>query len=350
MSTFEGLPIEEILATECATPSGRVLGRSREGRPIEGFTLGGGSIRVSLIGGCHADEPVGPAALQTLVAFLTQLPDNSPLRSRFTWCIVPHVNPDGRLRNESWTRITHSMPDHRGTADRGFVLESYLRHVTRELPGNDLEFGFPHHRLDSHARPENRSVAAFLSAGAPYHLHGSFHGMGFAPGAWFLLEKAWIERTIELRNGLRRLVASMGYGLFDPDRGGEKGFWRIDKGFSTRPDSAAMKSFFDAHGDSATAALFRPSSMEYVRALGGDPLTLVTEMPLFLTPDSVGDRDVGPSELKRLRRHLDETLLAGEDIESVAATLGIRAMPIRDQQRLQLAALDAALQAVIARR
>ena len=50
--------------------------------------------------------------------------------------------------------------------------------------------------------------------------------------------------------------------------------------------------------DPATAALFRPSSMEHVRALGGDPLTLVSEMPLFITP-GVGD-EIGPPDPKAL--------------------------------------------------
>ena len=57
---------------------------------------------------------------------------------------------------------------------------------------------------------------------------------------------------------------------------------RLAPGFSTRPDSRAMAAHFRAQGDEATAALFRPSSMEAIRALGGDALTLVSEMPLFV--------------------------------------------------------------------
>ena len=45
-----------------------------------------------------------------------------------------------------------------------------------------------------------------------------------------------------------------------------------------------MSEYFMAAGDPVTASLFRPSSMETVRSLGGDPLTLVSEMPLFITP------------------------------------------------------------------
>ena len=45
-----------------------------------------------------------------------------------------------------------------------------------------------------------------------------------------------------------------------------------------------MRRHFLDRGDPETAAVFRPSSMEYVRSLGGDPLTFVSEMPLFLLP------------------------------------------------------------------
>ncbi|MCB1036733.1 MAG: peptidase, partial [Acidobacteria bacterium] len=82
----------------------------------------------------------------------------------------------------------------------------------------------------------------------------------------------------DLRNKLTRTVSQMGFGLHDVDRKGEKGFHRIGPGFCTRPDSRAMAAFFIARGDAETAALFRPSSMELVRSLGGDPLTLVSEM------------------------------------------------------------------------
>jgi hypothetical protein len=76
------------------------------------------------------------------------------------------------------------------------------------------------------------------------------------------------------------------------DRGGEKGFVKLADGFATRPDSRAMQAHFRGLGEDATAALFRPSSMETVRALGGDPLTIVSEMPLFLT--DAGGEITGP--------------------------------------------------------
>lgn len=345
---------EEIVAgPEPALPPGaRVLGRSREGREIHGWVLGGGPVRASLIAGCHADEPVGPAMLRRLIARLAALPADHPLLAGFTWRVVPHVNPDGEARNATWSATTVPAADHRGAADRAYDLAAYLRHAVREPPGDDVEFGFPRAPRpedDPGARPENRAVAAFLAEGAPLALHASFHGMGFAPGPWFLIDEAWIDRTVELRRALRERVQAMGYRPFDVDRGGEKGFRRVDEGFSTRPDSRAMVEHFTARGEPEMAARFRPSSMEYARSLGGDPFTLVSEMPLFLRParePEVGPAGAGETEL---RAWLGRLALREDPAEAKAEAerQGVSGMPIRDQMRLQLAFLDQALAAVL---
>jgi zinc carboxypeptidase len=339
------IPIEEILSFDAEPPPEPPIGRSREERDISGHVLGRGDLHVSLIGGCHADEPVGPAMLRLLAAFLWTRQEDDPLLAAATWYVVPHVNPDGEAKNAAWSAATVPAVDHRGAADHAFDLALYLRGAVREKPGDDVEFGFPRSGEDAGARPENRAVAAFLARGAPFHLHGSFHGMGFASGPWFLLEPAWIDRTAKLRHAVRERVGAMGYHPFDVDRGGEKGFHRIDRGFTTRPDSRAMIAYFEERGDPETAARFRPSSMECVRSLGGDPLTLVSEMPLFLRPLAAGES--GRPDDPRFTAWLGRlSALPPEQVRAEAARSGVRGMPIRDQMRLQLAFLEAALAAV----
>ena len=163
-----------------ALPAPQILGTSRAGLEMRGWKLGSGPLHVSLIGGCHADEPVGPMMLHRLVAWLADLPDSDPLLAAASWWIVPHANPDGAVINGAWSHETVASMDHLGTPDRTFDLATYLRNVVRELPGDDIEFGFPRSADDREARPENLAVASFLAAGAPFHLHGSFHGMSFA--------------------------------------------------------------------------------------------------------------------------------------------------------------------------
>lgn len=272
---------------------------------------------MSLVGGAHADEPVGPLTLDRLAGHLASLPEDDPLVTDWSWWIVPHVNPDGAAINAAWSEHLVPLPG----GGEGYDLGLYRQSVVRELPGDDIEFGYPRGPQDSGARPENRAVADFLATGAPFALHGSFHSIGFATGPWFLLERTWRARTVELRRNLADRVRQAGYQLHDVDRGGEKGFTRIEEGFTTRPDSESMRDHFLAEGEPETAALFRPSSMELVRSLGGDPLTFVSEMPLFLTPAAGSTGSGAPDE-------------------------EIRPMPLGDQMTFQLAFLEECLRAV----
>ncbi|MDP6579095.1 MAG: M14 family zinc carboxypeptidase [Vicinamibacterales bacterium] len=349
------LSIEEILLGSAPLPDLEDIGRSRCGRPIGAWRGGRGPLSVSLVAGCHADEPVGPATLRRLCGWLATL-KHDPAVTEVSWSIVPHANPDGEAANAVWTERTLEVDDHQGAADRGFELAAYSAGVVREAPGDDVEFGFPRSARDHEPRPENRAIAAFLADGAPYAVHGSLHSMAFAPGPWFLIETSWADRTTAMRDRLRGRVREMGYPLFDPDRGGEKGFTRIDEGFTTRPDSGAMRRHFLRRGDPTTAALFRPSSMEHVRSLGDDPLTFVSEMPLFLLPPPGARRDcpdpASGTEGRVAFHHWLAELLAGRstaEAASAAALHGIRPMPIRDQARLQLEFVDAALAAARSR-
>ncbi len=319
------------------------IGQSRAGRSIRALRVGGGPFRISLIGGSHADEPVGPWLLRRLCRYLRGLSANDPLLAAYEWWILPHANPDGEERNRTW-------------ADESVVafdVADYLACAVRELPGDDIEFGYPHDTDDGGTRPENRAAWEWWRArDAPFQLHVSLHGMGFAAGPWHLIEGSWRDRCDLLMDRCCDVTRRLGYDLHDVERQGEKGFERIAKGFCTRPDSARMRSHFLALDDPDTASRFRPSSMETIRSLGGDPLTLVSEMPLFLTP-GVGKR-LGPpdpaleawrSRVENWRRRLDE----GEDravVSSEAAEAGISAMAIRHQMELQWRLITAGIEQV----
>lgn len=322
---------------------GTELGRSREGRPIQGYRFGSGPRRISLIAGCHADEPVGPRLLRRIVRVLSRIDENHSLLRKLEWWIVPQINPDGEARNRAWQSGSPTEYD----------LVDYLRHAVRELPGDDIEFGFPASPADLEARPENRAVYRWWrSAAGPFSLHCSLHGMAFAAGPWFLVEAMWRGRIGPLRAELEAHVAARGYHLHDVERRGEKGFERIAPGFCTRPDSRAMKRHFLDRGDPVTAERFRPSSMETIRSLGGDPLTLVSEMPLFLTP-GVG-RTLGPPDpvaeqwSRRVRRWRVE-LESRDDADRIrreAEEAGLTPMSVRRQMELQWALITSGISLV----
>lgn len=329
-----GARFEAIAGTpvEAAAADGVSIGSSRDGREIRGHRFGRGPVRVSLIGGCHADEPVGPRLLRHLVGYLASLPADDPLLAGVEWWIIPHLNPDGEARNASW-----QTPG----ADQ-YELGSYLAGAVRELPGDDVEFAFPRDASDHDGRPESRAAYDWWAeADGPFHVHATLHGMAFAAGPWYLIEPGWAERADGLMRRCESEVEMLGYTLHDVEREGEKGFVRIRRGFTSRPASDRMREHFLALGDADTAALFRPNSMETIRSFGGDPFTAVSEMPLFLIP-GVGET-LGPPDpvavqwaaridgwRARLADGAAPSAITDESLEA-----GVEPMPVMDQMRLQ---------------
>ncbi|MFN3597757.1 MAG: M14 family zinc carboxypeptidase [Rubricoccaceae bacterium] len=319
------------------------IGHSEQGRPIAGVTLGYGPRTVSLVAGAHADEPVGPETLRTLVLEGLAARDwdapgggLGPLFERVTLRIVPHVNPDGEARNAAWIR---AWPD----------LGAFLRERRREPPGRDLEFGYPA------LRAENRAATAFLFGAGPVTLHASLHGMAFSEGALVLVEKAWLPRADAFLSAFRALAAAAGLRLHDHDRtrepGGDKGFAYGGPGVWTTPEGAAMRAYFERTGDPETAALFHRSSMEEAIAAAerhgaARPRCFVTELPLFQLAAAYEPVPGEPALLRRWQALLPGLATAAADPErlaALAAPFGVRPLPLETAVRVHLGLLDAAL-------
>ena len=304
----------------------RTIGISEQGRPVLGAVIGTGNRHATLIGGAHADEPVGPETLRLLIVSATR-PEAAlaaVLRQWRLW-VVPHVNPDGELANRAWI-------------ERWPSVDAFLGHVLREPPGRDLEFGFPS------MRPENAAVAAFMARAAPVRLHASLHGMAFAEGAALLIERGWVTRTARLRRAFSAAAAACGVGLHDEDRRGEKGFHYVRPGFATTPTGAAMRAHFRDAGDPETAALFHDSSMEHVaRSAPGpeSPLCLVTEVPLFRAARRPG----GYAALRVRLPELTMRAQRGAPVTDELARFGVEPVDPRAAIRLQLHAIELGLAA-----
>ncbi|MEQ9104268.1 MAG: M14 family zinc carboxypeptidase [Rhodothermales bacterium] len=324
--TWDGIHIPAGFL-EASEADGEVIGFSEEQRPIRARVLGSGPRRIFLMGGAHADEPVGPTTLRALVRADHSTPFFQSLFSEWTLCVVPHVNPDGEARNAGWR---DAWPD----------PEAYMAGVRREPPGRDLEFGFPD------MRPENEVVAAFMRKYAPFRVHASLHGMGFSEGALLLIEKNWAYRTEALQRAFIRAANTHGLGLHDHNRKGEKGFFRIAAGFTTTPEGEAMRRYFLSHDEPETAALFRMSSMEYVRSLGGDPLCAVTELPLFLVDGSAGQPE-RPEAYLAFRERLPAIrsgLANGRSVRSEWTPFGLPPVPVTSAVDIHLQTLAALIQ------
>lgn len=304
----------------------RTIGVSEGGRPVQGAVIGTGACHATLIGGAHADEPVGPETLRLLIAAARRPePALEAVLRRWRLWVVPHMNPDGEHANRTWM-------------ERWPSVDAFLGGVLREAPGRDVEFGFPA------MRPENAAVTAFLGGAAPVRLHASLHGMAFAEGAALLIERRWITRTRQLRSAFSAEAGAGGIGLHDEDRRGEKGFHYLGPGFATTPTGVAMRAHFRAAGDPETAALFHDSSMEQVaRSAPGPqaPLCLVTEVPLF----RVGRRAGGHAALRARLPELTMRAQRGAPVADELARFGVEPVDPRVAIRLQLRAIELGLAA-----
>ena len=328
--------IRDACRTHDDVASVKVIGESEGGRPILGVVLGTGAVRASLIAGNHADEPVGPQTLRSfIVSALDRREKMEPWLRRYQFVIVPHTNPDGEAANRAWI---DAWPD----------VEAYLRHVVREEPGRDLEFGFPE------MRPENEAVSAFLGERGPYDLHASLHGMAAGEGAALLINRPWTFRTQSLRDRFVEAARSDGLAMHDHNRKGEKGFFWIEPGFQTTPRGDAMRTYFQAQGDEQMAARFHQSSMEYIMSLGGDPLCLVTELPLFVIEQAPepAETEVGahlPGRYLALKERLPairKQVADGRPVEAILDEFDLSPVPLDVAVRLQLRAIELGLQAV----
>lgn len=276
-------------------------------------------------------------------------------------CLAPHINPLGALKNRVWWSeyCNHQLMNEDSFKDSWESLSPlsiYLQERVRELPGQDIEFGFSL-KNENNIRKEPWELSQFWkkkvvqdSSSSKMNFHLSLHGMGFSAGPWFLVEKEWntLKRLEKLKVNLTRSVLDSGYKLHDMERLGEKGFWRLDKGFCSRPDSASMKQYFIDLGDQDMANKFQLSSMEYRRTTQVEDIyTAVSEMPLY-TLAGVGDI-LGPPDMKaeffKLKISewsLEMSMVLAKDklklCQSIAKEAweeGIRVMPLADQLKFQ---------------
>lgn len=320
------------------------LGESREGRPLWGLRIGRGRRSVSLTAGAHADEPAGPVTAVCLARALVESDELAPWLESHRFFICPQVNPDGAERNRIWF------------VDPPDPLK-YFQHVQRELPGDDVEFGYPrkagYFRAQNDEdvrsglgplRAENAAVADFLEPGSPFVYHASLHSMGISEGAWFLIGRNWVERAGPLMDRLEPHVRASGLGWHDIERRGDKGFSRIRRGFCTTPNHLAMRRHFLEAGDPDAARKFHPSSMEFAQSLGGDPLVMVSELPMFVIRGG-GERSDPPMEATPYTRCRDALMEArrfdpGSEkgraaLQEVLTEFGVEPVPFENQVRLQ---------------
>lgn len=185
-------------ALDALGPAARVerLGNSHAGAAIDLISIGEGDCSILVVGGPHANEPLGCLAIISLINTLAhgRVPGGI---SDFSWHFIPVIDPDGLDLNSGWLR---------GPA----TLQSYMRHFFRPAFSRQAEYGFPlempGYRFDAPS-PENICWQRALEISRPdlqVSLHGSDTG-----GAFFILS----EDRPGLAPRLSRAAKGSGLGL-----------------------------------------------------------------------------------------------------------------------------------------
>ena len=141
------------------TCEGKVIGHSREGRPIRMVQIGKGDRTVLLFSGGHPDEPAGGVALLHLLELLKHGSDRG-----WKWLIIPCINPDGVKKNEGWYPPNFTSLK--------FWVESYK--------DQDVEYGFPPASSAQPTCPEIRALMRIIDKWKP-DLTVSLHSAKFPP-------------------------------------------------------------------------------------------------------------------------------------------------------------------------
>lgn len=142
------------------------LGRSVEGRPIRGVTMGRGPVSVLLWSQMHGDESTATMSLADILHWWAASPEDDALRrklaERLTITMIPMLNPDGA---ERFVRHNALGVDVNRDARRLATPEARILKAVRD--SLDADFGFNLHDQGSNtAGPDGKLVGIALLAPA----------------------------------------------------------------------------------------------------------------------------------------------------------------------------------------
>jgi murein peptide amidase A len=176
--------------TDATSRTATLIGQSHLGRTLQGLRIGGGPLRILVIGGIHGDEREGGAAMPELLAWLEQSSGETGVA---TWMVIPDLNPDGASAD-------------RRTNHRGVDLN-------RNWPAQNFAPA-PSRGAEPLSEPETRAAHELFLSFAP-HLVIALHSAENGPfvnfdGPAAELASAFAASARALDSSWR-VVAAMGY-------------------------------------------------------------------------------------------------------------------------------------------
>ncbi|CAF0926411.1 unnamed protein product [Rotaria sordida] len=250
----------------------RNIGHSQNGEAIPMLTLGNGTKSLLLYACPHPNEPIGTLLIHFL---LNALLDHPELLVKYTWHLIPCVDPDGTRLNEGW----FSGP---------FTIRNYARHFYRPRIEEQVEWTFPIiYKNYSWTTPSNETQALMYAIRLiqPDFVYG-LHNSGFG-GMYYYINQPLVDIFPELE----RLPSSLGLFLA---KGEPEAPWVIQYA----PAIYSIWGLTDAydyyekytHTDPVTMVRGGSSSCDYLKENGlKKTIFLVTEVPYFQSPVVTND-------------------------------------------------------------
>ncbi|NUR83466.1 MAG: dehydrogenase [Nonomuraea sp.] len=275
--------LREICALYPDLCSTETIGHSRSGEPLVMLTIGHGGEHALVIGGPHANEPVGFLTVLRLARLLCE-----GERHGLTWHLIGCVDPDGARLNEGW----YGGP---------FTVAHHHRHVYRPALADQPEWTFPvnlgRKRFDR-PLPETRALMRVIDDLRPAFLF-SLHNADFG-GAYFQ-----ISRDLPgLPEALADLALAHGVPL-DLAPIDTLGYQVAGPGVTLLPP-ADRTDFADT---AAERAEYGAASWHYADRHG--TFTLIAEVPLWTSPGcddrapaGVSQRELLEDAIVRLRHDI----------------------------------------------
>lgn len=250
----------------------RVVGRSREGRPLYVLTVGRDRPRVRnvlVVAGPHADERVGAASAMR-IAERVALDPRLHAGAGAAWHFLLCLDPDGTLRTESGPAVRRTPAEH-------------FRYAYRP-PADEQPEWAPSIRPADDALPESEALIALIDELRPVlqcSLHGNDIGGAWVqltrelPGLAEALGKICAERDVPVQTGTYDA-------LYWPETG---------PGVYLMPGPGEQAQFDSLPEDVGGSTWTRP------HAYGG--MTALFEVPMWASP-GVADSSVHPDPARAL--------------------------------------------------
>jgi hypothetical protein len=269
----------------------RVVGRSREGRPLHLLTVGLDRPRVRnvlVVAGPHSDERVG-AASALRIAERVALDPHLHVGSGAAWHFLLCLDPDGTLRSEAGPAVRRTPADH-------------FRHAYRP-PADEQPEWAPSIRPSEDQLPESQALVRLIDELRPV-LQCSLHGNDIGG--------SWIQLTRDLP-GLAERLGKLSAERDVPVQTGtyDALWWRSSgPGVYLVPEPGERAQFDSLPEDVSRSTWMRP------QRYGG--MTALFEVPMWASP-GVSDSSPHPdpagalADLAVLLRHqsgLARTMLA----------------------------------------